>query len=103
MTKEDVYDSEISPLMARIIAICKEHDIPMVADFQLDDDRGAEDAGFHCTTAIVPRDATPKMLEAQRILRPEKPVEWCAFVEHPDGTREQTGGNMPMPPRRTGP
>ena len=29
-TKEDVYDEQIAPLMAQIIAICKEHRIPLV-------------------------------------------------------------------------
>lgn len=30
---EAVYDEQISPLMAQIIAICKEHGMPMVASF----------------------------------------------------------------------
>ena len=40
MTKEEVYDSQISPLMAQIISICKEHKIAMLADFTLDEDLG---------------------------------------------------------------
>ncbi len=99
MTREEIYDNEISPLVAQIITICKKHDIPVICDFQLDDDRSAEDAGFRCTTHIVPKDAMPNMLEAQRILQPIK-HEWCAFVEYPDGTREKTGGNMPLPPAK---
>lgn len=31
---EQVYDERISPLMAQIIAICKEHEIPCVATFE---------------------------------------------------------------------
>lgn len=38
MTKEQVYDSEISPLMEKIIAICKKHKIAMLCDFGLGDD-----------------------------------------------------------------
>lgn len=98
MTREEIYDAEISPLMKQIIAVCKEHDIPLVADFQLDDDRESEDAGFHCTTFIVPHGTAQKMLKAQAILRPVT-HEWCAYVEHPDGTREKTAGNIPLPPR----
>lgn len=35
MTKEEAYDALISPLMAQIIAYSKEHDIPMVAVFEI--------------------------------------------------------------------
>lgn len=50
-TKEAIYDAEISPLMTRIIAICKEHDIPMLATFQFEhtEENGA---GF-CTTILT--------------------------------------------------
>jgi len=41
MTKEEIYDTQISPLMKEVIRICKEADIPLVADFQLDNDRTA--------------------------------------------------------------
>lgn len=36
--RELVYDTEINPLMAQIIAICKRADIPLIADFRLDSD-----------------------------------------------------------------
>lgn len=40
MTKrEDIYDTQINPLMAQIIAICGAHDIPFVASFQINDER----------------------------------------------------------------
>jgi hypothetical protein len=47
---ESVYDEQIAPLMTQIIAICREHRIPMLASFHI----GAEDDGidFMCTTAI---------------------------------------------------
>lgn len=42
MTKrEDIYDTQINPLMAQIIAICGAHDIPFVASFQINDERPA--------------------------------------------------------------
>lgn len=76
MSKEDVYDEQINPLMARIIAICKEHDIPLVADFQLDDDRDACDPEdtFHCTTYVVPDNASPRLHAAKRAVQPLPPV-----------------------------
>lgn len=48
MTKEEAYDSLINPLMAQIIAICKEHRIPVLASFTLD-----AESGLHCTTTLL--------------------------------------------------
>lgn len=53
MTREAAYDEFISPLMTQIIALCKEHQIPMVAQFQLDDKEGEEDNPLYCTTSIL--------------------------------------------------
>ena len=36
--KEDIYDKEISPLMEKIIAICKAHEMPFFATFQYSDE-----------------------------------------------------------------
>lgn len=38
MTKEDIYDNEISPLMAQIIALCQKHGIAMIANFACPND-----------------------------------------------------------------
>jgi hypothetical protein len=46
-TKEQVYDERISPLVAQIIAICKEAGIPVHASFALDGD-------LACTTHVFP-------------------------------------------------
>ena len=46
---ESVYDAEINPLMTRIIAICKEHEIPMLATFAYREDG---DVTSFCTTAL---------------------------------------------------
>ena len=74
MTKEDIYDEQISPLMVQIISICKEHDIPLVADFQIDNDRSTVDPNdtFHCTTLLVPKDASPKTHELKRAASPQQ-------------------------------
>jgi hypothetical protein len=42
---EKIYDEQISPLMTKIIEICKEHKIPFFAEFQYSDE------GF-CRSAI---------------------------------------------------
>lgn len=67
MNREAIYDERISPLMTQIIAICKEHDIPMVASFQINDDRPDGDA-FMCTTCLPHKDCNPKIPEIQHLL-----------------------------------
>ena len=70
--KEGVYDAEISPLMAKIIEICKRESIPMAATFQYCDREG-DGPGF-CTTTL------PNGLESERMRRvilamqPDRPV-----------------------------
>lgn len=47
---ETVYDEQIAPLMSRIIDICKEHGIPMLASFAYRcDEYGEHDC---CTTFL---------------------------------------------------
>lgn len=60
---EAVYDEQIAPLMTQIIAICKEHKIPMFASFlysRLDDDEGTNN---FCTTLV---NEDPHSKELQR-------------------------------------
>jgi hypothetical protein len=47
--EEAAYDEEISPLMSKVIAICKAKGIPMVAVFQF---AGRDDEASFCTTTI---------------------------------------------------
>lgn len=48
--EEAAYDSEIAPLMAQLIAICKAKKIPMLAVFQYCDTE--EDGAGFCTTSL---------------------------------------------------
>jgi hypothetical protein len=48
--KEQVYDELINPLMARIIEICKEHRIAMLASFSIPT---ADDADLCCTSCLL--------------------------------------------------
>ncbi len=88
-TAEDVYDEQISPLMSRIIAICKEHQIPMVAQFQYANDE--ENGPAFCTTAMpVPR-SCEKIRALARSVRPERPVVLAeTHVTNPDGSKQIT-------------
>ncbi|ENR6171560.1 hypothetical protein [Salmonella enterica] len=47
---ESVYDEQISPLMKKIIAICKEYEMPMVASFAYEN---SEEKGRGCCTTTL--------------------------------------------------
>ena len=48
---EHVYDEQIAPLMNEIIAICKEHQLPMLASFAYRRDENGE---YDCCTTSIP-------------------------------------------------
>lgn len=72
-TKEQVYDDEIAPLMAQIIAVCNDHKIAVVAQFHVPN---ADDAGLVCSTVLLqdaylagaPKAVRDNMLTAKSIL-----------------------------------
>jgi len=73
---EQIYDEQINPLMAKIIAICKEHQIPMLATFQYcepDEERG----GF-CTTRIPVPGENPCIKKALDVINP--PAFFAAYT-----------------------
>lgn len=47
MNKEQIYDAQIHPLMAQILAVCKEHKISMIATFDTPND---DDPDLVCTS-----------------------------------------------------
>ena len=69
MNKEEIYDEQISPLIAQILAICKEHKVPMVAQFGIPTDG---DPDLCCTSALLTDEYEPHphMLEAFGVLKP---------------------------------
>ena len=52
MNKEQVYDEQINPLMAQVIAICKEHKIATICTFSLDD-------LLLCSTTLLKEETDP--------------------------------------------
>ena len=62
---EAIYDAQISPLMEQIIAICKEHRIPMLATFQYKQStpEGDGESGW-CTSRIPFAGEDPRISEA---------------------------------------
>ena len=71
--KEVVYDEQISPLMTKIIALCNEHKISMVADFALDADEDGEP--LYCSTMIfdakVDPEAAKKFAKIKHLMSPQ--------------------------------
>jgi hypothetical protein len=70
--READYDSEITPLMDRIIAICKEQGIPMITSFQLNDGlSGEEDQDpepLFCTTLITQEGCDSRIVKAGKVI-----------------------------------
>lgn len=53
--KEEIYDKEIAPLMAKIIEICKREGMPMATQFYLKqerDDAEYENQAMWCTSVL---------------------------------------------------
>lgn len=72
--KEAFYDEHISPLMQKIIELCKEAKINMIADFSLGYDEDIDQTLF-CTTAMPELDkedekGMERMMRAYRALKP---------------------------------
>lgn len=62
MNKEEIYDSQISPLMQQIIAITKQHGIAMIASFDIAHDgegpNGEDCSSLICSTHLPDGDGT---------------------------------------------
>lgn len=70
--KEAAYDERINPLMAQIIAICKEQKINMAATFILDPDPEADGDPIACTTVLAIDQSDPigfrRAKECERVM-----------------------------------
>jgi hypothetical protein len=69
---EEVYDEEIFPLMAKIIEVCKRHEMPFVASFQYA--TGGDEEYGHCSSALLPcsRPIAPELEAAYAAIAPKK-------------------------------
>ncbi|GAB5541326.1 MAG: hypothetical protein SangKO_010860 [Sandaracinaceae bacterium] len=84
--REEIYDNEVSPLVAKIIEVCRErNDIPFVLSAQLNDDRDGEGdvnedgealGEFYCSTVTVPENGGKKLHRAVAALRPDPKPQW---------------------------
>lgn len=64
---ESVYDTQIAPLMQQIIAICKEHRLPVLASFEYR--RHGEEESFVTTCLTFPGRTNPLIDAAYELLR----------------------------------
>lgn len=85
MNKEEIHDSQISPLMAEIIAICKANKIAMLASFHIPTD---EDPGLECTTALLTDEFEPprQLLDAVAAIRAPLPSPLMVTTKDANGS-----------------
>lgn len=75
---EAVYDLEISPLMTKIIEICIENNMPMVASFAYEN---CEENGIGCCTTTL-NEFEGRHIEnfADAVNEIKKPASSCALI-----------------------
>lgn len=85
--KEQIYDAEIFPLMAQIIAICQKNEISMFATYDIPTE---EDNGLCCTTCTADESGEPseRILGFRRLTVPHAPL--MITTEHADGSKTMT-------------
>jgi len=77
-TKEQVYDEEINPLMARIIEICKEHKMAFVASFHCP---GEDNDDLFCSSSLLGGEyPTPRNLLNAFDSITERNAQFAAFT-----------------------
>jgi hypothetical protein len=89
MSKENVYDEQISPLVHQIIEICKEHNIALLLSAQLQDE---DDETLYCTS-ILPGDddvSDERFVKALNIIRPPSRSMMHMTTTHADGSQSLT-------------
>ncbi|WP_448144572.1 hypothetical protein [Pseudomonas silesiensis] len=89
MSKENVYDEQISPLVHEIIGICKEHNIALLLSAQLQDE---DDETLYCTTILPGTDdvSDEKFVQALSIIRPPSRGAMQITTTHADGSQSLT-------------
>ena len=97
MNKEEIYDEQISPLMTKIIDVCKEHGIAMMASFDIAHDgqgpNGEDCSSLICNTLLPDGDGNPNPLFSQanaHIQRGGRPAPVMFTTSHSDGSKTMT-------------
>lgn len=89
MSKEDIYDNEISPLVAQVIALCQKHGIAMIANFACPND---EDESVQALSMVPDEnDEHPtNHQEALHCIRPPRRSPLMLTTSHADGSKTMT-------------
>lgn len=89
MSKENVYDEQISPLVHQIIEICKEHNIALLLSAQLQDE---DDETLYCTSILPGDDDVPdeRFVQALNIIRPPSRSVMHMITTYADGSQTLT-------------
>lgn len=97
MNKEEIYDSQISPLMLQIIEICKTQGIAMMASFDIahegEGPNGEDCSGLVCSSLLPDGDGEPNpvFMKANALIRRGRnPAPMMLTTEHGDGTKTMT-------------
>jgi hypothetical protein len=77
--KEQIYDERIHPLMAQILAICKEHKIAMLASFAIPNE---DDPDLRCTSCLLEDEyePPPDFVKAKNIIVCTKPTMFAFTI-----------------------
>jgi hypothetical protein len=89
MSKENIYDEQISPLMQQIIAISREHKIALFFSARLEDEDGDQ---LYCTTHLPGDDDVhhDKFNQCALIIRPPSQPTMQITTTHADGSKTLT-------------
>lgn len=81
--KERAYDAHMAPLVKQLIALSKEHKVPLIVAAELDTHPGEETNHMICRTVIFGEDfplASKRMRDASAALLPERAVMFSMVV-----------------------
>jgi hypothetical protein len=90
INKEEVYDNEIHPLMAKILEICMTNKIAFIASFSIPT---PEDPDLACSSALLGKEFGPteSLRTAWRAIRPSAPGPLLVLrTENADGSATLT-------------
>jgi len=100
MNKEEIYDSQIDPLMSEIISIAKQHGISMIACFAIgydDKDPDGEICSSRICNTLLPDETgevNPRFAAADKVIRRgyQEPDMGSVMLttDHGDGTKTLT-------------
>jgi hypothetical protein len=90
VNKEQIYDEQISPLMAKIIEVCKANKIAFLASFSIPTE---QDEDLRCTSAMLDKDMEPpaEFMRAWQEIKPRASRNPLMLrTDHGDGSVTMT-------------